>query len=86
MKKYIAALALALAVGTPAVALADGNVMPTPKSGLYLPCEYEDSNNCVWDARHLGNGHGRSFIATKRGKVIYIPHRAAHRLQEPGVY
>lgn len=44
------------------------------------PCRYEDSRHCVWDAKHMGNGGGKSFIATRDGKVIYISHRLAHRL------
>ena len=28
---------------------------------FFLPCETEDSDNCVWDARHRGNGTGQSF-------------------------
>ena len=27
------------------------------------PCEYEDSTNCSWDARHQGNGQGTSFVS-----------------------
>lgn len=34
------------------------------------PCRYEDSNNCHWDARKRGNGHGRSFV-TLKGKTYY---------------
>jgi hypothetical protein len=26
------------------------------------PCPSEDSDNCVWDARTMGNGLGRSFV------------------------
>ena len=46
----------------------------------WTPCEDEGDNGCVWDAVHMGNGIGRSYIATKKGKVIYIPHSAAHQL------
>ena len=46
----------------------------------YLACEYEDSNGCVWDAEHMGNGIGDSYVVTTRGDVHYIPHRAAHLL------
>lgn len=34
----------------------------------------------VWDAKHRGNGVGRSFIATPDGRVFYIRHPYAHRL------
>ena len=42
------------------------------------PCKYEDSTNCVWDAKHMGNGQGKSFVVKKGGKVIFIKHRLAH--------
>lgn len=29
---------------------------------LLPPCEWEDSNNCYWDAANRGDGYGRSFI------------------------
>lgn len=79
MKKIIAALALALSTGT-AVSLA----LPTEgasagRHSIATVCKYEDSRNCVWDAKHRGNGKGRSFI-NRNGKVIFISHRAAHAL------
>jgi hypothetical protein len=43
-------------------------------------CKYEDSVDCVWDARHMGNGEGRSFRVGPKGHVTYIPHGRAHRL------
>lgn len=61
---------LALAWFAPAPA----NAAPT------RPCEYEDSVACVWDARHMGNGIGRSFIVSRTGHVKYVTHRRAHRL------
>lgn len=33
-------------------------------------CRHEDSNNCYWNARKRGNGHGRSF-ATIHGRTYY---------------
>jgi hypothetical protein len=44
------------------------------------PCKYEDSVGCVWDAHHMGNGEGKSFVVTPRGRVIYVSHRLAHGL------
>lgn len=29
---------------------------------FFPPCEYEDSNNCYWDAASRGNGQGTSFV------------------------
>lgn len=46
----------------------------------WKPCKYEDSKNCVWDAKHRGNGKGRSFICSKKGKITFISHKRAHRL------
>lgn len=46
----------------------------------WVPCEYEDSVDCVWDARHMGNGFGQSFKVGPKGHVTYISHRRAHHL------
>lgn len=48
------------------------------------PCKFEDGSGqarCVWDARHMGNGAGRSLLFTQGGEEIkVITHRRAHRL------
>ena len=46
----------------------------------WAPCKYEDSINCVWDAKHMGNGEGRSFKVSKAGNITYLTHRRAHHL------
>jgi hypothetical protein len=51
-----------------------------PGTGRLAPCQYEDSNGCVWDAQHSGNGFGRSFVVTPAGKLIPVPHYVAHAL------
>jgi hypothetical protein len=51
-----------------------------PPAGLHRPCQYEDSNNCVWDARHMGNGAGRSFGVDGAGHIHYITHHRAHMM------
>lgn len=33
-------------------------------------CEYEDSTNCIWDAKNQGNGEGHSFVDID-GSVYY---------------
>jgi hypothetical protein len=43
-------------------------------------CEQEDSVNCVWDAKHSGNGVGDSFLVKRDGTVIYVSHHTAHTL------
>jgi hypothetical protein len=38
---------------------------PTPSESALAPlppCEYEDSENCFWDAGEAGNGEGTSFV------------------------
>jgi hypothetical protein len=53
-------------------------------SGL-APCVVEDqSTPCVWDARHRGNGHGRSFRVNRQGEVKFISHAQAHELMMGG--
>jgi hypothetical protein len=46
----------------------------------HKPCKYEDSNWCVWDARHMGNGIGDSFWVTRIGHVHYVSHWRAHHM------
>lgn len=46
-------------------------------------CEYEDSNNCVWNAKRQGNGLGDSVIITRQYRVIVIKHWQAYRLVRP---
>lgn len=48
--------------------------------GKRQPCEFEDSRDCVWDAKHMGNGKGDSFKVGPRGHVTDLTHRRAHRL------
>jgi hypothetical protein len=46
------------------------------------PCRQEDGPGpCAWDARHMGNGRGDSFIIrTRNGPIRYVSHRLAHVL------
>lgn len=70
-----AVMAAGLAVAAPAVAAPDA-----PGTGRLQACKVEGDNGCVWDARHAGNGIGRSYIATPDGHVIPVPHYVAHAL------
>ena len=74
------ALTAALALGV-STAQAGEDMRP---GADYPNCVSEDGGNgtvdCIWDARHQGNGIGRSFIHTRTGRVIYIPHRFAHAM------
>jgi lysophospholipase L1-like esterase len=41
-------------------------------------CKTMKSTSCVYDARHMGDGHGRSFWVGKNGKRHFIAHAQAH--------
>lgn len=49
-------------------------------------CESEDQEYgpCLWDARTMGNGAGRSFIVEEDGSVSYLRWRDARELTFPG--
>lgn len=48
-----------------------------PAQGL-SPCANEDGSGgplpCVWDAQHVGNHVGQSFVITDGGVTIYLVH------------
>lgn len=53
----------------------------------WKPCTHEDGSGmvrCIWDARHMGNGHGLSFKVrhggTDRAVYVSMSHRRAHYL------
>lgn len=84
MRRLIITAAALLALATPAAAA----VMPiTPHPRPLRPCPTEDAGGmraCVWDARHMGNGQGRSYLylGVGPGRVIFLSHRKAHSLLE----
>ena len=49
-------------------------------------CESEDQEYgpCLWDARTMGNGSGRSFIVEEDGSVSYLRWRDAREAAFPG--
>lgn len=49
-------------------------------------CESEDQEYgpCLWDARTMGNGRGRSFIVEEDGSVSYLRWRDAREVAFPG--
>lgn len=63
-----------------ALLLAWGPAATVDKLPIDRPCKFEDSNNCVWDAKHQGNGQGQSWVAKRNGTVFIISHRLAHRM------
>ena len=50
----------------------------------FMPCSTDEGpdadRNCVWDARHIGNGMGNSYFVGEGGKVTPLPHHIAHFL------
>lgn len=50
------------------------------------PCESEDQEYgpCLWDARSMGNGSGRSFIVEEDGSVSYLRWRDGREVAYPG--
>ena len=72
---------------------------PTPTGGWVLAstgapvdvsetpaCESEDQEfgPCLWDARSMGNGSGRSFIVEEDGSVSYLRWRDGREIAFPG--
>lgn len=49
-------------------------------------CESEDQEfgPCLWDARSMGNGQGRSFIVEEDGSVSFLRWRDAREVAFPG--
>lgn len=75
MRRYTIPLCALLIAATIVIAgSADAGTRP------HRACPTEDSAWCVWDARHMGNGKGRSFWADRRGRPHYVSHATAHRL------
>ena len=71
----VAGLAMAPAPSNAAEATAsDGHRFPR--------CQQEDSTACLWDARHMGNGVGRSFVAGEAyGQRHYYRHSVVHAIR-----
>lgn len=78
----------ALAIAAPGVAiLTTGTADAGSSTPAHDMCRQEDGSGqrvCVWDARHQGNGAGRSYIVVggqmEDTRFVYISHRKAHRL------
>jgi hypothetical protein len=55
-------------------------------AGSARPCVTDEAGEgqpvvpCVWDARHRGNGKGRSFKVRADRTLVYVTHYRAHRL------
>lgn len=89
MIRRAALLAAALFIGGAVLAAptpADAHRPPTDRPALTVrtwePCANDEAAGgpCVWDARHMGNGQGRSFKVTARDRVRYVSHATAHAL------
>lgn len=86
---FLALLAVVPDVPASGATVASSTVRPVPA------CRYDDGSlpagawRCVWDARHMGNGYGDSFVAFRQEsgdpRIWYVSHRRAHRLMVGGV-
>lgn len=58
---------------------------PVDVEGM-VACESEDQEfgPCLWDARSMGNGSGRSFIVEEDGSISYLRWRDAREVAFPG--
>lgn len=68
---------------------AGGWVLAATGAPVVVPdaaCESEDQEYgpCLWDARTMGNGSGRSFIVEEDGSVSYLRWRDAREVAFPG--
>lgn len=91
MRHYVTAtlLATALALGVAPLTATPSQAATYPKG---LPSAVvEDAcafgvSRCVWDARHQGNGRGKSYILSRPAgsrrdyTVRYVTHKRAHTL------
>jgi hypothetical protein len=76
-----------LAVMVVCIALAGTAVLTGPAASVQhraiRPCPSDEGETrvkpCVWDARHMGNDLGSSFIVRRDGHVQHTTHVFAHR-------
>lgn len=89
MKRIFAAAAILAGLLLPSPASAAPEFGPPPLFPNGLPKAInedrcvEGAKRCVWDAKHRGNGKGRSYILTRyRGEYLVFPiwHWEAHEL------
>ena len=82
IRNFITALIAAAILILFFVAIDSADAAPADRN--WRECIYEDGSGqrrCIWDAIHMGNGEGDSFISREFGDDIrYISHRRAHRL------
>lgn len=98
MRAMVAALVLGV-MGLVGCVPAYAAEEPTPTGGWVLAstgapvdvsetpaCESEDQEfgPCLWDARTMGNGQGRSFILEEDGSVSYLRWRDGREIAFPG--
>jgi hypothetical protein len=80
------ALAGALALSVSLAGTAHATDQDPPIRTEWMPCAFDEPSpysNCVWDAKHQGNGIGRSFFAGKNERIWVLPHHIAHSLLGP---
>lgn len=83
MRRRLAVILAALFILPASAAWAAG----TPSGKSLKPCNQEDGPApCVWDAVHMGNGSGQSYIllpptnSNPDGRQVNLTHLEAHNL------
>lgn len=77
MRQLIAGLLAGVLIGATGVASAHGPRVTKSCGGEGGPEFFP----CAYDARHEGNGRGRSYVLKHNGDSVYVPHWVAHRLR-----
>lgn len=92
MMRVLVATALAAVTVTVAGPVSTAHAANVPAvgqltdGGTRVPCLSDephpgtDPQGCVWDARHMGNGVGRSFVVRPSGRLVFVTHARAHYL------
>ena len=57
-----------------------------PRLGYQHACPDDGGTGpaCMWDARHMGDGRGDSYIHKDNGREVYYRHKVIHNLMDAG--
>lgn len=78
VRKILATSAIALSAFT-----AGASIHHTTNNPFLHPCKSEGQNGCYWDASHMGNGKGRSYIVTKSGQLFQFAPNISEDAKHP---
>jgi hypothetical protein len=78
VRKMVATAAIAFTAFTAGAA-----THHTTQNPFLHPCKTEGQNGCYWDAKHMGNGKGRSYVVTKSGQLFQFEPNVSEDAQHP---